>query len=125
MAKKQKARSSKTKTTEKAKPKAKSNGRPIGKTTGVGVVKTWVHIFEKNEALPKTKKLADAEITKFMQSEFPGKKSKIFERVSTVRWRYNKGILTKDKIPKVKSKRYDVGGKRNGSNGKAKRQGQK
>ena len=124
MAKKLKTKSSKTKPAKKAKaktePTAKSTGRPVGRTSGVGVVKTWVHIFEKNEALPKTKKLTDVEITKFMQSEFAGRKSKVFTTVGSVRGRYNRGVLTKDKVPKVQSKRYDVGGKRNGRNSKTK-----
>lgn len=112
MAKKPKTRSSKV--------KAKRTGRPVGKTTKVGIIQTWVHIFEKNEALPKTKKLSDGEITKFMQSEFPGRKSKVFETVNTVRSRYNRGILTKGKVPKVQSKRYDVGGKQNERHSKTK-----
>lgn len=103
----------------------KQDKRLLGKTTKVGVAATWVHIFEKNEKLPKPKKLTDPKITKFMQSEFPGRKSKVFEAVNTVRCRYNRGILTKCQVPKVQSKQYDRnGGKKNGSNSetKAKRQ---
>jgi hypothetical protein len=107
------------------KKKHKHRGTPVGKTTKVGVIRTWVHIFERNEALPKTKKLTDAAITKFMQSEFPRRKSKVFETVNTVRSRYNRGVLTKGEVPKVQSKRYDVGGKQNGSDSKTKTKGQR
>ena len=91
---------------KKTKKTALKSKRPVGKTTGVGVNATWVLIFQKNEKLPTARKLTDAQITKFMQFEFFGRNSKVFETVSVVRGRYNRGLLTRGKVPTIQSKQY-------------------
>jgi hypothetical protein len=51
--------------------------------------------------------LSDAEISRMMKEEFPGRKSAIFDAVQTVRNRYNKGAFTKGEIPKQQSVRAE------------------
>lgn len=84
-----------------------------GKTLGLGASETWVYLFERNETLPKAKKLTDEQISKFMHSEFPGRKSKIFDQVQLVRRAYyNKGrcVGQGGKPPKLISQAYAAGG---------------
>lgn len=89
----------------KAKSKAKSSDAPIARTQGrslkLGVNATWVHLFQENEK--SSRKRTDADITTFLKKEFPDRKSKVFESVSTVRSRYNNGVLTQGTKPKVQS----------------------
>lgn len=98
-----------TKTAPEKKAKSeKAPNRAVGKTLGLGVQATWVKVFKNNM---KDKK-SDAEITKFMNAEFPGRNSAIFNRVQHVRAQYNRGVLTKDDegvlvIPGQLSARYD------------------
>jgi len=104
----------------KRKAKAKTNGdapsrgvtgtRPVGETSGLSVTKAWCHIFEKNEKVPKAKKLEDTAIAKWMEDEFPGRKSAVFNRVNSVRNSYNKGKLTKSVVPEIISQRFDASG---------------
>lgn len=81
-------------------------GRPQGKTTGLGVQAAWVHIFEQNEKVAKAKRLTDDGISAFMHKEFPGRQSKVFDGVQSVRTKYNKGGLTGGEVPKTQSIRY-------------------
>ncbi len=94
-----------------AKEKAVANThavqRPIGKTLGLGIQDTWVHIFLQNGKAKKKDRLTDAEITKFIKSEFPRRKTEYFRRVDWVRRRYNRGGLTKGVVPKRVSVAYD------------------
>ncbi len=101
--KKRKPTSSASRSSKPTKPGGK---RAVGKTTGVGVEATWVHVFANNAK----NKMTDPEITKFMNSEFPGKKSKVFGMVQAVRHKYNKGGFAKGVAPKVQSHRYDDAG---------------
>lgn len=90
--------------------KVKSAKREVGRTTKVGVVQTWCELFERNEKAPKNQKLTDEQISKQMHREFPGKASAIFDRAQLVRNRYNKGALTRGKLPKIQSHCYDDDG---------------
>jgi hypothetical protein len=73
----------------------KESKRLVGKTSGVGVQGTWFQIFEDNEKRSLKTKLSDADITKFMNSEFPSKHSEVFKHVSGVRRKYNLGLFGK------------------------------
>lgn len=84
--------------------------RAAGKTLGLGVAETWVHLFSQNEKVAKAKRMTDEQITAFLLKEFPGKESKVFSAVSTVRSRYNRGILSKGELPKAPSHAYDEDG---------------
>ncbi len=79
------------------------NGRPEGKKWKLGIVKTWARLFDENETRKKPR--TDAEISKFMHAEFPGRNSLVFDRVTLVRSRYNRGVLTNGKLPKKQSTR--------------------
>lgn len=103
--KKMKVKQSK-KASKKAKRKAGAN-RPVGRTSGVGVMATWVEAFRGNAKSPAAKRRTDAQISSYMKKEFPGRKSEIFNHVQLVRNRYNKGALTKNAIPKRESVRHD------------------
>lgn len=106
----------KAKTKSKAKAKKKSTGRggkpgrPKGTTTGLPIQAAWVHIFEQNRKAPKKKRLTDDQISEWMKKEFPGRKSKVFDMVNSVRTKFNKGGLTKGEVPKVESVPYDEDG---------------
>lgn len=102
--KKMKAKQSK-KAKKKATRKAGSN-RPVGRTSGVGVMATWVAAFQFNAKSPAAKRRNDKQIATYMKKEFPGRKSEIFNHVQLVRNRYNKGALTKGTIPKRESVRH-------------------
>ena len=95
----------------RAKKQAEGGGRPVGKTTGVGVIDTWIFYFEQNEKVSASNKRTDEKISKAMHREFPGRASAIFDRVQAVRNRYNKGGLTRGVVPKRQSRRYGSDGK--------------
>lgn len=103
MAKKKKAKAAKKKI---------GSARPVGKMSKVGVIQTWIKLFQTNEKATKAKRMTDAQISKAMLKEFPGRTSKTFlERsVHGIRGRYNTGGLTKQIVPKVQSYRYDKDG---------------
>ncbi|MFH1717292.1 MAG: hypothetical protein ABIF19_08085 [Planctomycetota bacterium] len=88
-----------------AKAKKKTIKKVTGKN-GLGVIQTWVKLFEEN---PKHK-LTDEQISKAMHTNFPGRESAIFDHPGVVRTRYNAGLLTKGQVPKVRSVRYDEKG---------------
>jgi hypothetical protein len=97
---------------KKAAPaKAKAAQEPVkrseGRTLKLGVVHTWVHLFQENERCKAADRRTDAEITEFLKKEFPERHSKVFEAVATVRSRYNKGLLTKGEVPKTQSSHYN------------------
>ena len=94
------------KASKKAQKKAGSN-RPVGRTSGVGVMATWVLAFQHNGKVAAAKRRTDKEIAVYMKKEFPGRKSEIFNHVQLVRNRYNKGALTKGKVPGRQAKRHD------------------
>ena len=99
----------KRKQAKKAKKKAakKAGGtRPVGRTSGVGVMATWVEAFQHNGKVASAKRRTDKQIAVYMKKEFPGRKSEIFNHVQLVRNRYNKGALTKGKAPGRQSKRH-------------------
>ncbi|WP_432799947.1 hypothetical protein [Poriferisphaera sp. WC338] len=75
-------------------------GRPRGKTTGLGIQEYWVKLFRQNAYVAKKDCMADAQITAAMKAEFPGRDSAVFDRVSSVRNKYNKGGLTGDEVSK-------------------------
>jgi len=102
---KQMKRKQSKKASKKARKKAVSN-RPVGRTSGVGVMATWVAAFQHNAKVAATKRRTDKEISAYMKKEFPGRKSAIFDAVQLVRNRYNKGALTKGAIPTRQSKRH-------------------
>ena len=79
--------------------------RPVGRTSGVGVMATWVLAFEHNNKVASAKRRTDKQITVYMNKEFPARKSEIFNHVQLVRNRYNKGALS-GKVPKRLSKRH-------------------
>lgn len=90
--------------------KEESGKRPVGKQSGVGIVETWVQLFEANEKAPKAKRMTDDEISKAMHTNFKGRASKVFDAVNAVRSRYNHGALTRGVAPKTLSLRYDENG---------------
>ena len=90
--------------------KPKGPGRPVGKTTGVGVQGAWVWVFDANAKASKAKRMTDPQISKFMHKEFPKRASAVFDRVQGVRTKYNKGGLTGGIVPKRQSQRFDEAG---------------
>lgn len=103
--KKMKAKQKK-KASKKASRKAAGSNRPVGRTSGVGVMATWVAAFQFNAKSPSAKRRTDKQIAVYMKREFPGRKSEIFNHVQLVRNRYNKGALTKNAVPKRQSVRH-------------------
>ena len=98
---------SSAKSTAKVVAAAKHNK---GRTSGTNVRGTWIQMFEKNEKLPKNKKMTDEQIQKFMKAEFPGRDSFEFTDVAgvrSVRRGYNRGVFNDGKAPKVQSHQYD------------------
>lgn len=73
-----------------------------GKIHNKNIQETWALLFKNNAK----EKLTDAQISRQMKAEFPGRKSAIFNRVQMVRRRYNKGVLTGGEVPKIQSVRY-------------------
>ena len=74
-----------------------------GQIHNKNVQETWVFLFKNNAR----DRLTDAQISLQMKAEFPGRDSKVFDEVNLVRGRYNRGLLTKGVVPKVKAVRYD------------------
>ena len=100
-------KTTKKKTIKKKTTKKKTaSARVLGKTSGVGVMATWVEAFQHNNKVPVNKRWNDKQIASYMKKEFPGRKSAIFDHVQLVRNRYNKGALTKGITPKRKSARH-------------------
>ncbi len=90
------------------KEKVERTPRLVGKRLKLGINQTWIHLFQENERLAKSDKAkTDAEITEFMYSEFPGRKSKVFAQVATCRSRYNRGVITGGEPPKIQSNPYN------------------
>lgn len=89
---------------------AESGGRPVGKTTGLGIQDAWVHVFEQNSKAKKADRMTDDQISAWMHNEFPGRESKVFDRVQSVRTKYNKGGLTRGVVPSIQSVPYDAEG---------------
>jgi len=78
---------------------------------GLGVCQMWAKLFVQNEKFFLSKEydklLTDTQITQIMCETFPSHSdSEIFRQPNRVRNRYNRGLLTKGKIPKRKSRRY-------------------
>ena len=70
-----------------------------GRTTGMSIQNFWCDLFTKNES----KKLPDTELTKLAFKEFPGRGKKVFHAVSTIRSRFNRGLMTQGVRPKLHS----------------------
>ncbi len=87
-----------------SKKKVASKVRLLGKSSGLGILATWVKVFQDNA----TKQSTDEKILSAMKNEFPGYavKSKIFSNVTAHRRFYNNGTLSDGKKPKVQSKKY-------------------
>lgn len=81
---------------------AKKVSKCVGRTLGLGVYATWVHVFKENAKNRKS----DEEITKFLLSEFPDHQIKSFHAVHACRINYNNGRYTDGIKPTVKSVRY-------------------
>jgi len=85
------------------------------KSRGLGVCETWVVLFEKNEknfrAGKLNKVMIDEQITEAMFKAFPGRESsKILSLPNKVRGRYNRGMLTQGRKPKIESCQYTRNG---------------
>ena len=81
------------------------------KSKGLGVCEMWVWLFEQNEQKFRSKNfrliMTDEQITKNMLKAFPERgNSKILHLPNKVRGRYNRGILTHGKKPKLQSCKY-------------------
>lgn len=93
---------------------AKGNGaRSEGKTLHLGVSACWNHLFEMNAKAPKSKRMTDAEITKFMLAEYADRGTAYFENVQPVRSKFNRGGIPGQNgvAPDTPSTRYDEDGK--------------
>jgi len=88
----------------KAKKKAKKKKKKgvTGKTTGKGVIETWLVAF-RNKKLKTAKQVSD-----FMHAQLRDRESAIFDYPNTVVGRANRGLLTKGKIPSPLFKKYPV-----------------
>jgi len=119
---KKKAAKKKKAPKEKAPPAPKAPA-PVGKTSGIGVSETWIHVFERNEQGEDGERLTDEQISQFMKSEFPDLDAKLFDRVQIARGRYNRGgFHKKDKSgnvmrPKIHSEPHDPDKGSTGSRG--------
>jgi len=114
--KKVKVKRAKAKRVKKAKTKKATHtvARAVGRN-GLGVIATWVTLFKDNAR----EKLTDEGISKAIKKNFPGRESAIFDHVQAVRYRYNKGALTKGKTPVVESVRYGADGNVASARGKS------
>ena len=92
----------KTKKAGKGAKKRKAKKGLVGKTTGVGVCETWLVAFSDKRI--KTQE----QCTAFMQSEFPGRESAVFNYPNVVIGRANRGLLTHGKKPKKPFSKYPV-----------------
>ena len=98
------------------------------KSKGLGVCEMWVKLFQENEANFKAKKikrvLLDKQITEIMLQSFPSRNdSKILHMPNKVRGRYNRGILTHGKRPRIRSYKYERNGSGNLMQVKTKKKG--
>jgi len=100
---------------KKTMKKAKTIKRAEGKN-GLGVIQTWIKLFQDNAKA----KLTDEQISAQIKKNFPGRESAIFDHPGTVRTRYNVGLLTKGKVPATLSVRYDEQGNETSARGKSK-----
>ena len=97
----QKMAEKKAKTKTVAKPK-KAKSKIVGKTTGKGVIESWLVAF-RNKKLKTAK-----QVSEFMHQNFPDRGSKIFDYPNIVVGRANRGLLTKGEIPKPKFEKYPL-----------------
>jgi len=95
--------------------KIRKSGAATTESKGLGVNATWVSLFLQNEAAwnagvedEDIEILTDPEITKAMQAAFPERDSKVFNDVSMVRGRYNRGLLTQGVAPDQCSYQYKL-----------------
>lgn len=95
----------KKKMTKKKKKKETTTKRALGLVSKLGIIATWVMIFENNFK----KHLTDERILSQMKLNFPEQaaKSKIFSSVKKHRSLYNRDVLTHGKKPKKKSVPYE------------------
>lgn len=97
------------------KEKAVPKGPPSGRTSGVSVSRTWVQVFESNATVDEAERLTDAQISEFMEGEFPDLNADSFKRVDIARNKYNRGGFNKDKKgnpvrPKAHSEPHEPNG---------------
>lgn len=97
----------------------KAERKIAGRTTGLPVDLTWQTAFER----AAKEKWTDDQITRFMKSEFPDRKSKIFETgVQRVRTQYNRGKLNgQTRKPAKPLERYEKNGSKKETSAPAKR----
>lgn len=99
---------------EKSSKGTRGRGSNKGKTSGLRYKPCWVQVFKDNAKAPVAQRKTDAEIFKYMKSEFPDKKARTLRDESGVilaRRRYNAGKFTKGDIPSPLSTAYDEKGK--------------
>ena len=80
--------------------KKKESSREVGKTTGEGVVRSWVIALEKGAKAKQN----DEQILDFMKKEFPGKTNLC--SVGTARGHYNRGGYNKGVKPKTQLAKF-------------------
>lgn len=95
---------------KKAVKKEETQGKIVGKTTGLNVKGAWCSVFSQNEKLVKAKRMTDEDISKWIKKEFPERHSAVFDHVRIVRTRYNRGILTGGEVPDQQSRQFDKDG---------------
>lgn len=84
--------------------------RPVGVKSKLGVELTWCLIFQQ-QTRSNRPKWTDAQITAEMQANFPDRNSQVFNRVSTVRAKYNRGAFAfQEKAPSVKAVKVNTAG---------------
>lgn len=67
------------------------NTSPAGKTSKLGVNRTWIQVFERNQEADEKDRLTDLQISEFMKSEFPDLQVSLFDQVEIARNKYNRG----------------------------------
>lgn len=105
-----KTRTSKKNVKESAPRRRSESNGGRGKTLGLKVGETWVHLFQQNEKAKRSKKMTDDELATFMKKEFPDRTSKNVTAVQSNRTCYNKGVYNDGVAPKVQSHPYDDDG---------------
>ncbi len=106
-AKAKKKKGSKKKITKKT--ATKTAGKNRGATTGFDITRGWIHVFMQNTKAKKSKRMTNAEITKWMRKEFKSKAA-YFDNPNPVRSKYNRGEFTDGVVPKILSVPYDKDG---------------
>jgi hypothetical protein len=92
-------------------------GRPLGKTTGLPIFGAFCYVFQENQkppgkcAIKGLGRALDERISEWLVKEFPSRDSMYFEDVKPMRSMYNRGLLTRGLVPRVKSTRFDFDGK--------------